>query len=127
MHGSIGDYLPSLASVGRSSLMVKAARSGLTGFMAWRETRRQCPLDPALLLDGDLREWRTKRQRDDAAAPATINRALLILCAYCGWVRQNGLTTEIPAEQVVTTAPGNGRTAFHNWENLSPKICPRLV
>ena len=30
MHGSIGDYLSSLTSVGRSPLTVKAARSDLT-------------------------------------------------------------------------------------------------
>jgi hypothetical protein len=44
MHSSIGDYLSSLGSVGRSPLTVKAARSDLTGIVAWWETRRQRPL-----------------------------------------------------------------------------------
>jgi site-specific recombinase XerD len=107
MHSSIGDYLASLGSVGRSSLTVKAARSDLTGFVIWWETRRQRPFDPSLLLDSDLREWRIKRQRDDVSAPATINRALSTIRAYCNWARQAGLMTENPAEGIesVPAAP----------------------
>lgn len=107
MHGSIGDYLSSLASAGRSPLTVKAARSDLTGFVLWWETRRHRPFDPALLLDSDLREWRIKRQRDDAAAPSTINRALSTIRAYCNWARLSGLMTENPTEgmEAVPAAP----------------------
>jgi integrase/recombinase XerC len=100
MHASIGDYLSSLTAAGRSPLTVKAARSDLTGFMSWWETRRQRLFDPVLLLDSDLREWRSKRQRDDAAAPATINRALSTIRGYCNWARQAGLITENPAAEI---------------------------
>ncbi len=100
MHGSIGGYLASLVSVGRSPLTVKAVRSDLTGFAIWWETRRQRPFDPSLLLDSDLREWRIKRQCDDASAPATINRALSTIRAYCNWAKRAGLMTENPAEGI---------------------------
>jgi integrase/recombinase XerC len=107
MHSSIGDYLSSLVSVGRSPLTLKAVRSDLSGFAMWWEIRRQRPFDPALLLDSDLREWRVKRQRDDASAPATINRALSTIRAYCNWAKQVGLMTENPTEgiEVVPAAP----------------------
>ncbi len=107
MHSSIVNYLASLGSVGRSPLTVKAVRSDLTAFATWWETRRQRPFDPALLLGSDLREWRIKRQRDDASAPATINRALSTIRAYCNWARQAGLMTENPTDGInaVPTAP----------------------
>jgi site-specific recombinase XerD len=108
MHGSIGDYISSLASAGRSPLTVKAVRSDLTGFATWWETHRQRPFDPALLLDSDLREWRVKHQRDDASAPSTINRALSTIRAYCNWAKQAGLMKENPAagiEAVQATPP----------------------
>src|SRR5262245_14981485 len=98
MHSSIGDYLSSLAAADRSPLTVKAARSDLTGFTTWWETRRQRPFEPALLLDSDLREWKIRRQHEDSVAPATINRARSTLRAYCAWARQTGLMTENPAE-----------------------------
>ena len=96
MHHPIGTYLSSLTAVGHFLLTVKAARSDLNGFVAWWEARRQRPFDPALLLDCDLREWRVKRQRHDASAPTTINRALSTIRAYCSWAEQAGLMTENP-------------------------------
>jgi site-specific recombinase XerD len=102
MHSSFDDYLSSLVSAERSPLTVKAARSDLTGFAMWWEVQRQKSFDPALLLDSDLREWRDKRQRDDAVAPATINRALSTLRAYCEWARRSGLMNENPAQHIET-------------------------
>ncbi len=60
MDGSIGDYLSSLASAGRSPPIFKAARSDLHFATCW-EMRRQQPC-PAL-LDSNPGEWRIKRQR----------------------------------------------------------------
>ncbi|KPV54937.1 hypothetical protein SE17_00740 [Kouleothrix aurantiaca] len=100
MHASISHYLTYLAEKGRSPLTVKAARGDLTGFVTWWEGWRGRPFDPALLREGDLHTWRLARQKDDAAAPTTINRALVTLRAYCAWATDAGLITENPAEEI---------------------------
>jgi len=100
MHDSISSYLLYLVDKGRSPLTVKAARGDLVGFATWWETQRNRPFDPALLRESDLRAWRLARQKDDAAAPATINRALISIRAYCAWARQTGLIHENPAEDI---------------------------
>src|SRR4051794_38689188 len=100
MHQSIGDYFTYLTGKGRSPLTVKAARGDLTGFVTWWEGWRARPFDPALLREGDLHTWRLTRQKDDAAAPTTINRALVTIRAYCTWAKRGGLITENPAEEI---------------------------
>jgi site-specific recombinase XerD len=100
MHTSISGYLSALTDKGRSPLTVKAARADLLGFAAWWEARLSRPFDPALLRANDLQTWRLARQKDDAAAPATINRALVTLRAYCDWAKHEGLITENPVEEV---------------------------
>lgn len=100
MHPSISSYLTSLVDKGRSPLTIKAARGDLLGFTMWWETRLSRPFDPALLRTSDLQTWRLSRQKDDAAAPATINRALVTLRAYCDWARHAGLIAENPVEEI---------------------------
>jgi site-specific recombinase XerD len=86
----------------------------LTAFVAWWEQEHGRSFDPLLLHDGDLRDWRTFRQRDAGAAPATINRGLSLLRSYCAWATQAGLMPANPAVEVplVPTPP------------LSPKGLP---
>jgi site-specific recombinase XerD len=100
MHTSISGYLSALTDKGRSPLTVKAARGDLLGFAAWWESRFSRPFDPALLRTSDLQTWRLARQKDDAAAPATINRALVTLRAHCDWAKHAGLITENPVEEI---------------------------
>lgn len=100
MHSSIDDYLTHLGNKGRSPLTIKATRGDLGGFVSWWESQRSRLFDPILLLESDLHAWRLRRQRDDAAAPTTINRALATLRAYCGWAKQVGLIAENPAEDI---------------------------
>jgi site-specific recombinase XerD len=100
MHASISNYLATLADKGRSPLTVKAARGDLVGFATWWEIRLNRPFDPVLLRSGDLHNWRLARQKEDGAAPSTINRALVTLRAYCDWARQAGLISENPAEDI---------------------------
>ena len=75
MHASISEYLSYLSDKGRSPLTIKAVRGDLVGFSTWWEGRYHRPFDPALLRESDLHTWQLARQKDDAAAPATINRA----------------------------------------------------
>lgn len=100
MHTSISSYLAHLADKGRSPLTIKAVRGDLIGFAAWWEARLSRPFDPALLRERDLHSWRLARQKDEGAAPATINRALVTLRAYCTWAQRQGLITENPADEI---------------------------
>lgn len=61
---------------------------------------RRRTFDPALLRHEDLRDWRLVRQRDDGAAPATINRSLASLRGYCQWATLAHLLTENPATDI---------------------------
>lgn len=100
MHDSIVAYLDTLHQRRRSPHTIRAARQDLTQFVTWWEQHAGRPFDPALLLDTDVRDWRLARQRDDGAAPATINRALSTLRGYCGWALAAGLMREHAAADV---------------------------
>jgi len=108
MHSSIPRYLEHLTDKGRAPLTLKAVRSDLTGFATWWEDARQRPFDPMLLRERDIHDWRTHRQRDAAAAPTSLNRALISLRAYLTWATTAGFATANPAEAVKalpTSAP----------------------
>ncbi len=107
MHPSIDWYLVTLERKGRSPLTLKATRQDLARFVVWWEATRHRRFDPALLLDRDVRAWRIARQRDDGAAPATINRGLSALRGYCAWATAAGVLTENPTGDVadVTLPP----------------------
>jgi len=107
MHPSIEQYLESLQTKRRAPATVKVIRHDLTHFLAWWEGTRRRTFDPALLRHEDLRDWRSVRQRDDGAAPATINRGLASLRGYCRWALTCHLLVENPMTEVrdVPTEP----------------------
>jgi site-specific recombinase XerD len=114
MHESIGQYLVFLSEKGRSPLTIKATRGDLMGFVAWWEARQQRPFDPVLLREFDVHTWRQFRQSDEAAAPATINRAIISLRAYCDWAKKQRLIQDNPVDEI-KSLPGN---------ETSPKALP---
>jgi len=107
IHPSIEQYLESLQTKRRAPATVKVIRHDLTHFLAWWEGTRRRTFDPALLRHEDLRDWRSVRQRDDGAAPATINRGLASLRGYCRWALTCHLLVENPMTEVrdVPTEP----------------------
>lgn len=107
MHPSIEQYLESLHTRRRAPATVKVVQHDLTHFVAWWESTRRRTFDPALLRHEDLRDWRSVRQRDDGAAPATINRGLASLRGYCRWALACHLLVENPITDVkdVPTEP----------------------
>lgn len=107
MHPSIEQYLEFLHTKRRAPATLKVIRHDLVHFVAWWEGTRQRSFDPALLRHEDLRDWRVARQRDDGAAPATINRGLASFRGYCRWAHTCHLLVENPAIEVkdVPTEP----------------------
>ncbi len=100
MHSSIEQYLEILHTKRRAPTTLKVVHQDLTHFVAWWEQTRRRTFDPALLRHEDLRDWRLARQRDDGAAPATINRGLASLRGYCQWATLSHLLTENPASDL---------------------------
>ncbi len=100
MHDSIVHYLNYLKEKGRSPLTIKAARGDIVGFVGWWEVQRERLFDPALLREHDVHTWRKVRQTKDAAAPATINRAIVSLRAYCNWAKHQRLLQENPFDDI---------------------------
>jgi site-specific recombinase XerD len=100
MHCSIDDSLAYLATKGRSPLTAKAVCGDLVGFTSWWEETRHRPFAPDLLREPDIHAWRTHRQREEAAAPSTLNRALTSLRAYLAWAHKAGLITNNPAIEI---------------------------
>lgn len=107
MHPSIEQYLESLHTKRRTPATLKVIRHDLAHFVAWWESTRRPTFELARLRYEDLRDWRTIRQRDDGAAPATINRGLASLRGYCRWALASHLLVENPMADVkdVPTEP----------------------
>jgi site-specific recombinase XerD len=107
MHASIEQYLEVLHAKRRAPATVKVIRHDLTSFVTWWESTRRRTFDLTLLRYEDLRDWRSVRQRDDGAAPATINRGLASLRGYCRWALASHLLIENPMADVkdVPTEP----------------------
>ena len=97
MHPSIEHYLEVLHTKRRAPATLKVVHQDLTHFVVWWEHTRRRTFDPVLLRYEDFRDWRLARQREDGAAPATINRGLASLRGYCQWATLGHLLTENPA------------------------------
>src|SRR5260221_4587765 len=107
MHPSIEQYLAFLQTKRRAPATVKVVRHDLAHFVTWWEGTRRRTFDPTSLRHEALRDWRTVHQRDEGAAPATINRGLASLRGYCRWALARHLLLENPATEVkdVPTEP----------------------
>lgn len=97
MHPSVEQYLEILHTKRRAASTLKVVRHDLTHFSTWWESQWRRTFDPALLRHEDLRDWRVSRQRNDGAAPATINRGLASLREYFRWATSCHLLPENPA------------------------------
>src|SRR5437868_9432061 len=97
MHPSVEQCLGILNTKRRAASTLKVARHDLTHFITWWKSQRRRTFDPILLRHKDPRDWRISRQRNDGAAPATINRGLASLRGYFRWATTCQLVPENPA------------------------------
>ncbi len=137
MHPSLEQYLEFLHTKRRAPATVKVIRHDLAHFVAWWESTRRRTFDPARLRHEDLRDWRSVRQRDDGAAPATINRGLASLRGYCRralachLLLENPMTDvkDVPTEPLAprsvppSRAPSSVRVTKHCWPCSSMRDC----
>ncbi|RRR75353.1 MAG: hypothetical protein EI684_04870 [Candidatus Viridilinea halotolerans] len=92
-----------------SPATLRAIRSDLRAFIAWWQSARPVAFNLALVLDTDLDDYLTQRQRDGRAA-ATINRGNASLRNWFAWAVSEGLIAHNPTGslhdlQVEETAP----------------------
>ncbi len=93
----IDQYLATLKTQGVSVATQRAARSDLSIFRLWWETKHQRSFDLSQVVERDLRDWKLSRQLSDGAAPATINRGLSTLRCFCTWAVKQKLLSESPS------------------------------
>jgi len=99
MHG-FDTYLDQLAVRGRATATIRATHADLRQFQQWWETTHTQPWRLDLVSERDLRQWQRARQRDDGAAPATINRAISTLRTFFAWAVTERLIVANPSIDV---------------------------
>ena len=93
-------YVAQLAAAGKAAATQRAIRSDLLQFCSWWEQVNHRSFDLTQVVARDLRAWKVMRQRDEGAAPATINRGLSTLRRVCSWAVEQRLLPENPAKEI---------------------------
>lgn len=99
------DYL---VGEGRSQHTIIAYRRDLALFGRWFTVSNGKPLSPETITPIDVRQYRSYLLTVQERKPATVNRRLASLSAFCAWARNTGLITANPVEgiaQVKETRP----------------------
>jgi site-specific recombinase XerD len=86
-----------LAAAGKSANTLLAYTRDLRLFGEWFELTNAKSLSPNRITPIDVREYRSHLLDDKQYRPATVNRKLASLAAFCEWARETGL---IPANPV---------------------------
>jgi integrase/recombinase XerC len=89
-----------LVATGKSANTVEAYTRDLRLFSKWFLTTNGKPLAPELVTPIDVRQYRSHLLTVKNYKPATVNRKLSSLSAFCEWAREEDL---IPANPVAGT------------------------
>jgi integrase/recombinase XerD len=97
-----------LVGEGRSKHTLIAYRRDLTLFDRWFTVSNGKPLTPDTITPIDVRQYRSYLLTVQERKPATVNRRLASLSAFCSWARTAGLISANPVDgiaQVKETRP----------------------
>jgi len=103
-------FIEHLCSRGRNEQTTRSYSSDIKLFASWfYETNRE-ELTPQSITPIDLREYKRHLLEDRGLKPATVNRRLASISAFCKWAEEQGLTDGNPCDEIslvpeVRTAP----------------------
>jgi len=93
-------FVEHLRSHDRSERTIKSYSSDLKLFAKWfSETNRE-ELTPKSITPIDLREHKRYLLEDRGFKPATVNRRLASISAFCKWAQEQGLADGNPCDQI---------------------------
>ena len=110
MSDHLSTFEKSLQAEGKSPLTIKGYLSDMRTFAQWFEETTGEPFQPQTITPLDVHSYKGHLLREKGYQPATINRKLSSLSAFCRWARGEGLMEGDPTDQVggveqVRTAP----------------------
>jgi integrase/recombinase XerD len=89
-----------LAGEGKSAHTLRAYTRDLRLFAEWFQITNGKPLTPEAITPIDVRQYRAHLLTVQGRKPATVNRKLASLSAFCAWARGEGLIAANPVEGV---------------------------
>lgn len=93
-------FIEHLRSRDRSERTIRSYSSDLKLFAKWfYETNRE-ELAPKSITPIDLREYKRYLLEDRGLKPATVNRRLASISAFCKWAQEQGLADGNPCDQI---------------------------
>lgn len=101
-HSWLQPFLDDLARQGRSPVTLRGYQADLEAFAAWVQQTYGEPFDPARIVREDVRAWRAYLLTVQRCKPATVNRRLAALRAFCRWAVAVGLLASDPTAGIPT-------------------------
>ncbi|MBC7227758.1 MAG: tyrosine-type recombinase/integrase [Thermoflexales bacterium] len=101
-HPTIQSFLDDLARQGKSPVTIRGYRADLEAFAAWVQQTYGEPFEPARIVREDVRAWRAHLLAVQRCKPATVNRRLAALRAFCRWAVAEGMLGADPTAGVPT-------------------------
>jgi len=103
-------FIEHLRSHDRSEQTIKSYSSDLKLFAEWFYETNSEELTPQSITPIDLREYKRYVLEDRGFKPATVNRRLASISAFCKWTQEQGLVDANPCDEIsivpeVRTAP----------------------
>lgn len=89
-----------LLGEGKSAHTLRAYARDLRLFAEWFQLSNGKPLTPAALTPIDARQYRAYLLTVQEQKPATVNRKLASLSAFCRWAQEGGLITANPVQGI---------------------------
>lgn len=97
---------------GRSRHTIVAYRRDLTLFDRWFSISNGISFSPATVTPIDVRRYRSYLLTMQERKPATVNRRLANLSAFCAWARNTGLIAANPVDGIAQVAQPLGHESI---------------